>query len=92
MYFDMSCTWMIIIDSLFYASGSLSLDVSWEYIPKLLVACLYPHRHYHTKTIKIFTRNRLNYPALYIMHTQTPMVHKKKNFDIDLCLYIWLCF
>ena len=26
------CTWMTIIDCLFYASDSLSCDVSWEYI------------------------------------------------------------
>ena len=35
------CTWMTIIDCLFYSSGSLSWDFSWEYIAKLLVAWLY---------------------------------------------------
>ena len=34
---SLSCTWMTIIDSLFYASD----NVSWEYIAKLLVAWLY---------------------------------------------------
>ena len=29
---SLSCTWMAIIDCLFYASGSLSRDVSWKYI------------------------------------------------------------
>ena len=29
---SLSCNWMTIIDCLFYASGSLSFDVSWEYI------------------------------------------------------------
>ena len=38
---SLSCTWMKIIDCLFYASDSLSWDVSWEYIAKLLVAWLY---------------------------------------------------
>ena len=38
---SLSCTWMTIIDCLFYASDSLSRDVSWEYIiAKLLVAWL----------------------------------------------------
>ena len=37
---SLSCTWMAILDCLFYASGSLSGDVSWEYIAKLLVAWL----------------------------------------------------
>ena len=32
---------MKIIDCLFYASDSLSWDVSWEYIAKLLAAWLY---------------------------------------------------
>ena len=32
---------MTIIDCLFYASDSLSSDVSWEYIAKLPVAWLY---------------------------------------------------
>ena len=36
--YSLSCTWMTIINCLFDASGSLSLDVSWEYIAKLLVA------------------------------------------------------
>ena len=30
----LSCTWMTIIDCLFYASDSLSWDISWEYIAK----------------------------------------------------------
>ena len=30
-----------MIDCLFYASNSLSRDVSWEYIAKLVVAWLY---------------------------------------------------
>ena len=29
---SLSCTWLTIIDCLFYASSSLSRDVSWEYI------------------------------------------------------------
>ena len=39
---SLSCTWMTIIESRlsFYASDSISLDVSWEYIAKLLVAWL----------------------------------------------------
>ena len=37
---SLSCTWMAIIECLFYASDSLSWDVSWEYIAKLLVAWL----------------------------------------------------
>ena len=37
---SLSCTWMTIIDSLFYASDSLSWDVSLEYIAKLVVAWL----------------------------------------------------
>ena len=32
---SLSCTWMTIIDCQFYASDSLSRDVSWEYIAKL---------------------------------------------------------
>ena len=36
----LSCTWMAIIDCLFYASDSLLSDVSSEYIAKLLVAWL----------------------------------------------------
>ena len=40
--YSLSCTWMTIIDRLFYASDSFSWDVSWEYIAKLLkVAWLY---------------------------------------------------
>ena len=39
---SLSCTWMTIIAGQFYASDSLSLDVSWEHIAKLLVAWLYP--------------------------------------------------
>ena len=35
-----SCTWMTIIDGLFYASGSLSGDDSRENIAKLQVAWL----------------------------------------------------
>ena len=38
---SLSCTWKTIIDCLFYVSGSLSGDVSWEYMAKLLVAWLY---------------------------------------------------
>ena len=38
---SLSCNWMAVIDCLFYASGSLSWDVSWEYIAKLLVERLY---------------------------------------------------
>ena len=38
---SLSWTWMTIIDCLFYASGSLSWHVSWEYIAKLVVAWLY---------------------------------------------------
>ena len=38
---SLSCTWMTIIDCLFYASDNLSGDVSREYIAKLLVAWLY---------------------------------------------------
>ena len=38
---NLSCTWMTIIDCLFYASDSLSWDVSWEYIAKFLVVWLY---------------------------------------------------
>ena len=37
---SLSCTWMPIIDCLFYAFGSLSRDVSREYIAKMLVAWL----------------------------------------------------
>ena len=37
---SLSCTRMTIIDCPCYASGSLSSDVSWEYIAKLLVAWL----------------------------------------------------
>ena len=37
---SLSCTWMTVIDCLFYASGSLSSDVSREYIAKLLVVWL----------------------------------------------------
>ena len=36
----LSCTLMTILDCRFYAPGSLSWDVSWEYIAKLLVAWL----------------------------------------------------
>ena len=38
---SLSCTWMTIIDCLFYASDSLSRAVSWDYIAKLLVAWFY---------------------------------------------------
>ena len=38
---SLSCPWMTIIDYLFYAADSLSYDVSWEYIAKLLVAWFY---------------------------------------------------
>ena len=38
---SLSCSWMAIIDCLFYASDSLSRDVSWGNIAKLLVAWLY---------------------------------------------------
>ena len=37
---SLSCTWVTIIDRLFYASNNLSLDVSFEYIAKLVVAWL----------------------------------------------------
>ena len=37
---SLSCTWMTIMDCLFYASDSLSLDVSLECIAKLVVAWL----------------------------------------------------
>ena len=38
---SLPCTWMtIIIECLCYASGSLSCDVSCDYIAKLLVAWL----------------------------------------------------
>ena len=39
---SLSCTWITIIDCLFYASDILSRDVTWEYIAKLLVAWLLP--------------------------------------------------
>ena len=39
---SLSCTWMTIIDCLFYASGSLSLDFSCGFIAKLLApGCIY---------------------------------------------------
>ena len=38
---SLSCTRMTIIDCLFYASDSLSGDVSWECIAKFLVTWLY---------------------------------------------------
>ena len=44
---SLSCTRMTIIDCLWYASDSLSRDVSWEVIAKLLVAWLYS---YHGNT------------------------------------------
>ena len=34
---SLSCTWITIIDCLFYASDSLSWDVSWEYIASCVV-------------------------------------------------------
>ena len=37
---SLSCTWVTTIDFLFYASDSLSRDVSLEYIAKLVVASL----------------------------------------------------
>ena len=37
---SLSCTWMTITDGLFYASDSLSRDVSLESIAKLVVAGL----------------------------------------------------
>ena len=37
---SLSCSLMAIIDVYFFASDSLSLDASWEYIAKLLVARL----------------------------------------------------
>ena len=47
---SLSCTWMTIIDSQFYASDSLSWDVSLEYIascvvvlPLLHIQCIYFH-------------------------------------------------
>ena len=33
---SLSCTWMTTIDCLFYASGSLSRDVSREYIANIV--------------------------------------------------------
>ena len=41
----MSCKWRTIIGCQFYASDSLSWDVSWEYIAKLLVACCKSFQH-----------------------------------------------
>ena len=38
---SLSSTWMTIINCLFYASGSLTRDVSLEYTAILLVAWLY---------------------------------------------------
>ena len=34
---SLSCTWMPIIDCLSYVSGSLSRDVSWEYICVVII-------------------------------------------------------
>ena len=39
--YSLSCNWMTIIDCLFYAFDSLSLDISLEYVAKLAVAMLY---------------------------------------------------
>ena len=38
---SLSCTWMTIINCLFYAFDSFSLDVLLEYIAKLVVVWLY---------------------------------------------------
>ena len=38
--YSLSCNWMTIIDCLFYAFDSLSLDISLEYVAKLAVAML----------------------------------------------------
>ena len=40
---SLSCTWVTIIECLFYASDSLSWDVSWMYIANLEIAWLYFH-------------------------------------------------
>ena len=37
---SLSCTWMTIINCLFYASDSLSIDVSLESVAKSVVAWL----------------------------------------------------
>ena len=52
---SLSCVLMTIKDCLFYASGSLSSDVSWEYIAILLVAWL-----------KAIGRNEVLAPRLYM--------------------------
>ena len=90
----MSCTWMTIIDSLFYAFGSLSLDVSWEYIPKLLVAWFFPHRHHHTCTKTIKFSHAIVWIIGYCIlctHKHQWYIKRKVLILIFVCL-LGLCF
>ena len=55
---------MTKIDCLFHASDSLSGDVSWEYIAKLLVAWLYPLKpwrivHVNMKVMQYISEDRV---------------------------------